>query len=131
MMKTINRCAIFAVLLMFGAPSYADKVTQIWKCEMDEETTEAVVDDMAEAWLEAAKQMKGGENLEMHLRFPVAVNDTGDIDFHIVVTAPSFEEWGRFWDNFEDDSPASLVDEKTRDLFDCPNSALWETVTVQ
>jgi hypothetical protein len=131
MMKTINRVAVISALMMFAAPSYSANVAQVWQCEMDEGTTEETVEEMAGKWLKAAKGMKGGENLEAYVYFPVAVNDTGDVDFRFVVIAPTFEEWGKFWDVYDDDSPAALVDSGTHKLFACPNSALWQSVKVE
>jgi len=79
---------------------------------------------MAGKWLKAARQMKGGDKTVAYVYFPVAVNATGQIDFLFVFVAPSFEEWGKFWDGYADDSPAAQVDTGTDKLFACPNSSL-------
>jgi len=48
----------------------------------------------------------------------------------IVLTAPTFKEWGEFWDGYPD-SPAAIVEEKTKELFICPDSVLWEASKVE
>jgi hypothetical protein len=46
------------------------------------------------------------------------------------VVAPSFKEWGRFWDNYLG-SPAAGVDKRNREKVVCPNSVLWESIKVK
>ena len=45
----------------------------------------------------------------------------------VVVVAPSFEQWGVFWDGYEG-SPAAAVDAKNNNTGTvCPNSGVWES----
>ena len=60
----------------------------------------------------------------------VAVNATGQMDVMFIVTAPTFEEWGKFWDNYSG-SPAEAVDIQNREKIMCPDSALWEAVKIE
>jgi hypothetical protein len=118
------------VLILAAAPAYAAEATQMWKCEMDDEVSEEEVKAMAADWLKAAKSVKGGERLEAYLYFPVAVNAIGEADVWFVVVAPTFEEWGKFWDNYAG-SPVTEVDKRIQEKIACPDSALWESVKVK
>lgn len=129
-MKKILGLMLVAVLLISVAPAYAVRVSQVFSCELDDDATEAEVKAGAKKWLEAAKGMKGGENLEAWVYFPVAVNDMGESDLLFFIVAPSFAEWGEFWDNYEG-SPAAKVDKENQEMVVCPDSALWESFPVE
>ena len=116
--------------MIASASAFAGEAVQMWKCELDDDATEAQVKAGAAAWLKAAKAMKGGENLEAHVYFPVAVNDTAENDTVFVVIAPSFEEGGRFWDGYEG-SAAAAQDKKNEEFAVCPDSAVWEGFQVE
>ncbi len=45
-----------------------------------------------------------------------------------VVVAPSFAEWGKFWDAYPDSEAAKL---EGKEGVVCPDSALWESVQVK
>ena len=119
-----------SMLMIKAAPAYAAEAMQMWKCEMEGDTTEAEVITMAQEWVKAAKSMAGGKGIEANVYFPVAVNVTGEIDVLFVVVAPSFVEWGKFWDNYSG-SPANEVEERNRKKIICPDSALWESVKIK
>ena len=122
---------ILGSMLMIGAaPAYAAEAMQMWKCEMEGDTTEEEVITMAQEWVKAAKTMAGGKGLEANVYFPVAVNVTGEVDVLFVIHAPSFVEWGKFWDNYSG-SPANEVEERNRKKIICPDSALWESVKIK
>ncbi len=108
----------------------AGKAMQMWRCEMNAGATEEQVMQGAQEWLAAARTMKGGENFDLYANFPVAVNSTGQIDLVLMLVAPSFEEWGEFWDGYGD-SPAADVEEASEALIICPDSVLWESSKVQ
>ena len=110
--------------------SSAHKARQMWRCELDDDATEEQVQEGAEEWLAAARTMKGGKNLEAYVYHPVVVNATGQVDLIFVLTAPTFEEWGEFWDGYPD-SPAAIVEEKTNEFLVCPDSVLWEASKVE
>jgi hypothetical protein len=130
MMKKIMGLMLVAVLMVAAVPAYSAQVSQVFSCEEEAEATEENLKAAAEEWLKAAKTMKGGENLELSLYYPVAVDKTGEVDFLMVVTAPSFAEWGLFWDGYEG-SPASKVDQGSESKAICPDSALWEVVKIK
>lgn len=129
MKKILGVMVVFALLIAV-APASAVRVSQVFHCEMDDEATEDAIDAGAKKWLEAAKTMEGGENLEAWVYYPVAVTNMGETDLMFIVVAPSFEEWGIFWDNYEG-SPAAKIDQENQDLVICPDSALWESVPAQ
>ena len=117
-------------MMMFAAaPARSAEATQMWKCEMGANTTEEEVEAGAAKWLKAARQMDGGDQLEAFVLFPVAVNVVGNTDFMFVVVAPSFAEWGKFWDEYQI-SPDGDADQANADV-DCPDSALWNSVKVE
>ena len=128
-MNTIVRLMLVFMLMIVAAPAYAAEATQMWKCELDGDISEEEVKANAGEWLKAARTMKGGERLEAYVYFPVAVNVTGDTDLMFVIVAPSFEEWGKFWDNYAN-SPAEEVDKRNEKVV-CPDSALWESVKIK
>jgi hypothetical protein len=115
------------VMSLAVAPAFSAEVVQIWACEMDDEASEQAVRDHFVKWLKAAKQIEGGANLEARVLFPVAVNDTGEMDVLLMVLAPSFQEWGRFWDGYEG-SLAADVESEDDEMLVCPDSTLWESV---
>ena len=129
-MKKIMGLMIVAVMLIVAAPAYSTRVSQVFSCEMEDDATEDQVNAGAAKWLKAAKGMKGGANLEAWVYYPVAVNDMGDNDLLFIVVAPSFEEWGVFWDNYEG-SPAAKIDKENLEIVACPDSALWESIPVK
>jgi hypothetical protein len=129
-MKNVLGLMLVLTLIIGAAPAYAVRVSQVFSCEQDDDATEQQINAGAAKWLEAAKGMKGGENLEAWVYYPVAVNDMGESDLLLILVAPSFEEWGMFWDSYEG-SPAAKVDKENQEFVVCPDSALWETVPVK
>jgi len=59
--------------------------------------------------------------------FPVAVNASGETDLIFMVTAPTFAEWGRFWDVY----PSSDAAAGENDGMFCPDSVIWEAMKVK
>ena len=122
-MKTLIRVMAVTMLMVFAAPAYSESI-QIYNCTYEGDATEDTVMDMASKWLKAAKQMKGGENLQMALRFPVAAS-VADVDFKWVVITPSFAEWGAFVDAYEQ-SELETIDDELFKVANCGDSSLWE-----
>ncbi len=123
-------CMPVAVLMIAVAPTFAGVAAQMWKCELGEDATEAQVMEGARKWLAAAKTVQGGKNFEAFVYHPVAVNFPDNSDLMFVVIAPSFKEWGEFWDAYPD-SPAAEVEEETDKFIICPDSVVWEATTVE
>lgn len=129
MFSMIMRLTMVATLLVIAAPALSGQAMQIYHCSQDDETTDEQVDEIASAWLKAARTMKGGENLQGYLRFPVAA-DAGENDFTFVLIAPNFADWGMFTDGYAG-SPAEEIDKKFDELADCTQSTLWESHQVK
>jgi hypothetical protein len=79
---------------------------------------------MATKWLKAAKTTKGGENLHIYIRYPVAAS-SDDIDFKFVLTTPDFAEWGTFTDAYEL-SKLQEIDDELEKIAECNDASLWE-----
>jgi hypothetical protein len=135
-MKTVVHCLfVFVLLIVVAAPAYsADpaasdtnfKIIQVWACEIEDGVSEADVDAMGQAKLKALRQMPGGEEVNLRLLWPVAVNSTGEVDVHVVVEFPSFVAWGKVWDAYNDASPLAREDDATEGKIVCPDSVIWE-----
>ena len=141
-MKTLGRFLLVLVaLIAVAAPALAaepakpaafpNKVLHVFMCEMEDDVTEEQIEAIAQAWQKAIRQMPGGEEAKVRVLWPVAVANTGQIDFHVVVQVPSFSDWGKLWDNYNDDSPAAMADAMNQGKVDCPDSMMWEAVDIQ
>jgi hypothetical protein len=129
MMRWTIVSVILSMMMFAAAPARSAEATQMWKCEMGANTTEEEVEANAAKWLKVARLMDGGDQLEARVLFPVAVNVVGNTDFMFIVVAPSFAEWGKFWDEYQI-SPEGDADQANADV-DCPDSALWQSVKVE
>lgn len=127
----VSMLMLVCMLMLVGAPAYAAEATQMWKCEVDDEVSEETVKANAREWLTAAKKIKGGERLKAYVYFPVAVNAIGEADVWFVVVAPTFEEWGKFWDNYAGSQAAELEKRHQENGVVCPDSALWESIEIK
>ena len=130
MKKTVMQLVLISILMIFAAPAYSGVATQMWKCEMEDDATEQDVKADAAKWLKAAKKLNGGERLEAYVYFPVAANNMGETDLIFTVTAPSFEEWGKFWDAYGG-SEAAKIEKENEEQVVCPDSAVWESFKVK
>jgi len=128
-MKKIIQLILISMLMMLAGPAWSDSAVHILSCQQDDDTSDAKVESISAEWLKAAKGIKGGENLELYLNFPVAAK-AGEVDFLIILVAPSFGEWGMFMDNYVG-SPAEAFDEKHGDDMDCGDGSLWESVAIK
>ncbi len=129
-MKTMLRgLLVTAMLIIVGTPvsragdvaapaaapaggSY--EVVQIWACGMKDGTTEQQVESIAKDWLKAIRQMPGGEAVKVKVFFPAVVNNTGQSDFYFVLNSPSFADWGKMWDAYQETSAAAKWTSSTR-----------------
>ena len=127
-MNTKKFWMLALAMMIVASPVFAGEATQMWRCEMVADATEEQIEAHAAQWLKAAKKVEGGENLEAYVYFPVAVNAMGEMDFMYIVVAPTFEEWGKFWDNYKDSEAAEA---ENHELSVCPDSVLWESIKVK
>lgn len=125
--------SLLAAVLTFGAtPALSDEAWHVFECQLHDEEGDVAEDDViaaAEKWLAAAQKVPGGENMELKILLPHAAA-SGDTDFVLVLYAPSFAAWGTFWDNYEG-SEAHAIDEESDELTACPNSRLFEVVSIE
>ena len=122
-MKTLIRIMAITMLMVFAAPAFSETI-QIYNCTFEGDATEDDVMDMASKWLSAAKTLKGGENVQIAIRYPVAAAVT-EVDFKFVVVTPNFAEWGAFTDAYEL-SKLQEVDDELFKIANCGESSLWE-----
>jgi len=129
-MKTLLRLVLVCLMVVVAAPAFSGDAVQMWRCEMDDDATEDHIRAMAAKWLESAKKVPGGEEFEFYVLFPIAVNGTGEIDLMLVVVAPSFQDWGKFWDSFAG-SEAAALDAQHQASIVCPDSVVWESFKIE
>ena len=129
-MKTFTISLIAALLLIIAAPAYSARAVQVFVCEFVDDTTEEQVLEMTATWLKAAQGVPGGKDIEVFVRFPVAEGPQSEGDFVFSVAVPSFADWGKFTDAY-DDSAASVVDDDFDELVECGDSTLWEATRIQ
>lgn len=122
-MKTFIRVIAVTILMVFAAPAYSEAI-QIFNCVYEGEATEDDVTAMASKWLKAAKTLKGGEKIQIAIRYPVAAS-VDDIDFKFVVMTPTFAEWGAFTDAY-DLSELQEIDDELFKVANCNDSSVWE-----
>jgi len=122
---------VMSMSLLAAVPAGAAVPTQMWRCELNDGASEEDLEGAVKEWLKAARGMNGGSGFEAYVYFPVAVNATNQVDALIVLVAPSFEDWGKFWDAYQD-SPASEVEAETHSkVVTCPDSVLWQSVKIE
>ena len=126
MMKKSLLMILVAVMVFAVAPAFAEKASQTWKCEIPDGVSEDELIVKGKEWVKAAKSVEGGENIKANMRFPVAVDATGQLDVVLEVIFPTFEDWGKFWDNYSGSEAANLDDMNQEAGIVCPDSAVWE-----
>lgn len=132
-MKILARSILVSLLLIIAAPAFAGpdtQVVQIFVCEFNDDATSDQVIEMSGAWLKAAKNTKGGSNMTVAIRFPIAEGEGAEGDFRFVISVPTFAEWGAFTDAYEG-SAVAKVDEQFFNLADCAASTLWEGLVIK
>ena len=129
MSKRLIASLTASVMFLFTVPAYADSIVQLWSCKLVDDKTPADLVAVSEAWLKAAKSMKGGEELEAYLEFPIAAQ-AGDGDFTFVMVIGDTKLWGVFNDGYLD-SPAGEADEAWAEVATCSGSSIWASVPIE
>ena len=62
----------------FAAPVAANEFDHVWSCELKAGRTLDEARAAASAWLAAARSMEHGERLQVFIRYPIIVGDSGD-----------------------------------------------------
>jgi hypothetical protein len=114
------------VMMLAAGPAYSGAAMQMWNCGLEGDVTEEDVEARAAEWLEGVRKIDGGANIEAMVLFPIAVNASGETDLIFMVTAPTFAEWGRFWDAYPDSEIGATEGEG---MF-CPDSVIWEAIKI-
>ena len=122
-MKTLIYLVLISMLMVFASPAHSEAI-QIFNCELEDDATNDDLSEMAAKWLKAAKTIKGGENLKVYIRYPVAAS-SDDIDFKFVLTTPNFADWGAFTDAYEQSTIVEIDDEFEK-VATCNDSSMWE-----
>ena len=129
-MKKFTRSILVSLFLIIAAPAYSisgSQVLQIFVCEfVGDNASEDKVLELATAWLKAAKQMEGGANMGLVIRFPIAEGDGVKGDFTWVISTPTFAEWGAFTDAYAGSAVSKVDDQLFDNLADCGQSTIWE-----
>ena len=128
-MNKMIRFVLISVLTIFAAPAYSSAI-QLFNCELNGDATGEDVTVMASKWLKVAKTLKGGKNLQVFIRYPIAAS-SDDIDFKLVLVTPTFAEWGVFTDAYEGSDSITDVDDEFEKVADCADSAMWEGAEVE
>ena len=102
------------------------EVLHVFMCEMGEGVTEGQIDALAQQKLKALRQMPGAEKARVHILWPTAVSNMGTADFQIVWIFPSYADWGKFWDAYNDATPMARADDLIQEKVVCAESSLWE-----
>ena len=126
-MKSIIRMIVLSLFMFFAAPVWSGSAVHLFHCVAEDEATDEELEAIASEWFTAAKKMKGGENLQIFLYFPVAVG-SNDHDFSFMVIAPDFEQMGAFMDAYAG-SPLEEIDDRLDELAHCPISDMWEAIS--
>ena len=142
-MRFALRCLLAVVMLVIvappaymaaqatpAAPADSNEIVQIYHCSLGEGVTEEMLEAAVQDWLKALRTLDGGERIKIEILWPVAAQ-MGDKDFMTVVTYPSFTAWGRSWEAYKDDTAAAKWEALQGEKWACPDSALWEQVTIE
>ena len=128
-MKATTLSLAAAIVALGATSALSDGVSEAMQCELVGEASDEDVIAAAGKWLAAARTMPGGEELGLSIHFPVAGGQP-DTDFALILSAPSFEAWGRFWDNYPD-SPAEAIDDAADEITQCHSGGLYGSVTIE
>lgn len=127
MKRLVKTALVVLVSSLFGTAG-AD-VVQVWECSLHDGKTEADIMKASSAWLAAARNTKGGDELEAYHEFPLAA-DAGSGGFNFVLIAPNPETWGVFMGAYPG-SEAAAADDAWSDVAECSGSSLWNSVEVE
>jgi hypothetical protein len=127
-MKTFSRSVLVSLLLIIAAPAFSEtrmQAIQIFVCDLNGDATADQLLEVTAAWVKAARNTKGGKDIEVAIRYPIAEGGDAPGDFRFVIVLPSFSAWGAFTDAYEG-SEVEGVDEQLYELADCGKSTIWE-----
>ena len=129
-MKTFSQSLLVSLLLIIAAPAFSAAKTQavqIFECEFNGDAGSAELMKVTGSWLKAARNTKGGKDIDVAIRFPIAEGGDAGGDFRFVIVFPSFAAWGEFTDAYEG-SAVEGADENLFKIADCGESTIWEAI---
>ena len=129
-MKTFSQSLLVSLLLIIAAPAFSDtkmSAVQIFECEFNGDAGASELFEVTAAWIKAARQTKGGKDIDVAIRFPIAEGGDAGGDFRFVIVFPSFAAWGAFTDAYEG-SAVEGADENLFKIADCGQSTIWEGI---
>ena len=129
-MKTFSRSLLISLFMIIAAPAFSDtkmSAVQIFECEFNGDATADDLYKVTAKWIKAARNTKGGKDIDVAIRFPVAEGGDAGGDFRFVIVFPSFAEWGMFTDAYEG-SEVEGADESLFKIADCGQSTIWEGI---
>ena len=129
MKSTILKFMFITISLAIAMPVHAASALQIWECTLKEGKTPQDAEAVSSAWLKAAKGLKGGEQTDVYVTWPVAA-DAGGGRFNFVMVMPSFADLGAFENGYEG-SAAAKADDDFGDIATCSGSSLWASVKME
>jgi len=118
-----------SLLLVVVDLAAANDFEQVWTCTIQPGHSLDEVRKVAADWLAAARGMKGGEGLDVTIRWPIAVPDSAE-QFEFVIRAPSLQAWGGFYDGYDPASPVGKADEAFAVVASCSGSTVWESISI-
>ena len=127
-MKIFTKSLLVSLFLIIAAPAFSDakmQAIQIFVCEFNGDATADQLLEVTADWIKAGRKTKGGKNIDVAIRFPIAEGAEADGDFRFVIVFPSFSEWGAFTDAYEG-SEVEGIDQRLNEIADCGQSTMWE-----
>ena len=130
MKKRLIALLTTTVMLLFTTSAFADSVVHLWTCELNDGKTGEDVVAASSSWLEVAKTMEGGTDLELYLEFRIAAN-VGDDSFNFVLIAADEKTWGTWYGSDDPDSAMQDANTAWSEVATCSGSSLWYSVEIK
>ena len=127
--KFVTMATAFGIAIG-ASTAFAEPVIQIWSCGLNDGHTYAEATDVSQTWLDAAKAVDGGADLNVILRFPLAA-DVKDGSFKFVLIAPDAKTWGTWIDTSGNDANLASVNAAWSEVAYCTGSSMWSAVNLQ
>jgi len=126
----VTKQLLVFTLVALASPAFANEFGHAWSCELVAGKTTADARAVSQAWLAAARSMKGGDQLKVYINVPIVVEASAN-RFDFVLLAPSLEAWGTFYDGYHEDSPVGKADVDFAEVATCSGSTLWESMKIE
>lgn len=128
-MKRLIVSLVSMYVFALAGPVYADSMLQIWECSVNEGHTADDVLTVSKDWLDAARKMEGGKDLQVTIEFPEVTGGKYNA-FNFVLSASDLKTWGLFNNDYQG-SAAAAADEKFLEVAICDGSRLWASIDIK